>query len=107
MLQPLKNLIQIVVTNPVPDVTNPVPVVTNLVRIVVTNTVPDVTNPVLVVTNPVPVVTNQISFVVSNGVQVATGMPVTPCVWSVGWGGTSRIRDSPVVMSAHRDTIVR
>ena len=77
-IKPLRNLIQIVVTNPVP-----------------------------VVTNPVHVVTNPISFVVSNGVQVTTGMPVTLCVWSVGWGGTSRIRDSPVVTSAHRDTIVR
>ena len=58
-------------------------------------------------TNTVTVVINQIPFVVSNGVQVTTGMLVTPCVWSVGWGGTSRIRDSPVVVSVHRDTIVR
>ena len=85
-------------TNPVPVVTNPVPDVTN--------PVPVVTNPVPVVINPVPVVINPISLL-SNGVQVATWMLVTPCVWSVGWGGTSRIRDSQVVMSVHRDTIVR
>ena len=57
--------------------------------------------------NTVTVVINPIPFVVSNGVQVTTGMLVTRCVWSVGWGGTSQIRDSPLVVSVHRDTIVR
>ena len=71
-IKPLRNLIPIVVTNPVPVVTNSVQIV---------------------VTNPVPVVINPILFVVSNDVQVPTGMLVTPCVWSVGWGGT---RDFPV-----------